>query len=249
MKVDQEGYNGPTKEAFIDALGEYEEYRFEIMRYMSKAGKVIASWEKSGGCGDDLRDGYRLRKMEPDDQRAELRRQFRVAGWLNIVDQDRAGQSSFLKVFDVKEPELGIGGAPLGSRLSVVRAKSAGYNDGKSKNGPSLQDGIELYVFDAESEEALAYAEGYGEGLLLRPAPKAKKSDDAEGDAPAGEAMSALEVMTETLKELDGKEAAKRKRGRPPKLAALPAPADEPVTPEPTVDSVWGNGFVPRLVN
>jgi hypothetical protein len=67
------------------------------------------------------------------------------------------------------EPEqtVGIGGAPLGSRLSIIRAKSAGFGDGKNKNIPTLSDGFKTYCWPSNSAEALSYAEGYGEGRHL----------------------------------------------------------------------------------
>ena len=233
-------YNGPTKDEYFDALASYEGHRFEIMRLTSLAGKVLNDWEKRGGIKDDLRDGYKLRQMDPDEQRAELRRQFRVAGWHGIVDEDVGGQRSFLRAFDAPpvEAPAGIGGAPLGTQLSKVRALAAGFNDGKSRNGPGLQDGIELYGFEADSEEALAYAEGWGDGNKLRPPPKIKKSDVEDAD----EDLNA-EVAAELAAQEQAQAPAKRGRGRPRKEPAndsnvvpmarepvrmLPAPEEDP---------------------
>lgn len=227
----QEGYNGPDKEVFLDTLADYEELRFTIAQAMSKTGKLLDSWEKVGGAKDDIRDGFKLRRMDPGDQQAELRRQFRVAGWLGIVDEDRTGQASFLRVFDVKtKPQaFGIGGAPMGSRLSVVRAKSAGFNDGKTKNGPGLQEGLKQFEWDPDSDEALSYAEGFGQGLMLRPAPKVRKED--QDDGPAGDdAPPAAGVEV----------APKRGPGRPRKQAALAAPeSPPPESPARSVQSIW----------
>jgi hypothetical protein len=240
-KQEANEYNGPDKVAFMDTLADYEEHRFAVMRATSLAGKVLATWEKKGGNKDDIRQGYDYRQMLPEEQRAEVRRRLRVDQWMGLVAEEDGGQGTFKRLFDMTpEPETGIGGAPIGSKLSVGRAKAAGFNDGKAKNGPSLQEGIESYGFAADSEEALAYAEYYGEGLLLRPAPKEPKGDKA-GDSDGGSPMSkpgpsALDVMTETIKELDEQERAAnengngaepKKRGRKPKMLALPGPDDE----------------------
>lgn len=267
MKND--GYNGPDKEKFFDALGRYEEERFEIMRHMSMAGKILGAWEKDGGDKDDLRDAYVLRKLTPEDQQAELRRQFRVAAWLGVVDPDRLGQRSFISLFDVKEEMVGIGGAPMGSRSSIIRAKGAGFKDGKTRSGPSLQEGMEAFEWPADCDEALSYAEGFGLGLELRPPPKARKgdADDEQGDEDAGEPdgedeqppKSALGVMVGQLQEMDAKaEAAKvaaeprRGRGRPKKNQDTWPASDEP-EPDRSVQSIWDNEpdspAVPRLVN
>jgi hypothetical protein len=271
MKND--GYNGPDKEKFFDVLGAYEEQRFEIMRHMSLAGKILAAWEKDGGDKDDLRDAYTLRKLDKDDQQAELRRQFRVASWLGIVDPDRMGQRSFVSLFDVPEEMVGIGGAPFGSRSSIIRSKGAGFRDGKGRSGPSMQEGLDAYGWPADCDEALAYCEGYGLGLPLRPPPKVRKgdADDDQGDEEGGEPgedeqqpKSALGVMVGQLKEMDAKAAAekaaaepKRGPGRPKKQqASMPAPdARDPDEPpgDVSVQSIWDNEpdgpAVPRMVN
>lgn len=256
------GYNGPSKEEFLETLADYESHRFDIMSAMSKAGKVVATWEKSGGDKADLKDGYALRKLEPEDQKAELRRQFRVASWLGIVDSDRIGQRSFINLFDVKEEMFGIGGAPLGSRLSIIRAKSAGFGDGKSKNGPGLQEGLEAYGWPADCDESMSYSEGFGEGLGLRPPPKARKGDaeddqgEDEGEAP-GEAeppKSALGVMVGQLQEMDKAAAAAKSVRGGGKRDAGPASDTEPQQASGgSVQSIWDNGLddpdVPRMVN
>lgn len=260
MSKKQEGYNGPSKEEFLELLADYESHRFDIMSAMSKAGKVVAAWEQAGGDKADLKDGYALRKLELEDQKTEIRRQFRVAAWLGVVDPDRLGQRSFISLFDVDEEMFGIGGAPLGSRLSIIRAKSAGFGDGKSKSGPSLQQGLEAFGWPADCDELMSYSEGFGEGLMLRPPPKAKKSDGDEGDegGDPGEdeqPKSALGVMVRQLQQMDAKAAAaepKRGPGRPRKnQAALPAP-DEPPAAQ-SVQSIWDNDVdgpdVPRMVN
>ena len=220
-----QGYNGPNREKFLDTLAEYEEHRFDVMRATSLAGKVMAEWERWGGDKQDLRDGFALRKMTPEEQKTELQRQYRVAGWLGIVDVDAAGQRSFLKVFEQPAPMegSGIGNAPLGSKLSLVRAKSAGYNDGRAKAGPTMQEGLEVYAnnlgWEADSEEALAYAGGFGEGLKLRPPPKVGKSDaeeeaGEEQEAPTDERVvslprgrrsrkSAVETLAERAEAMD----------------------------------------------
>lgn len=254
MKSDQ--YNGPDRADFWESLGLYEEQRFAVMQHMSLAGKILSAWEKKGGDKSDLRDGYALRQLDQDDQKAELRRQFRVASWLGIVDPERISQRSFISLFDVPEEMVGIGGAPFGSRSSIIRAKGAGHKDAKAKDGPSMQEGLESYGWPADCDEALAYCEGYGLGLPLRPPPKARKgdADDEQGDEDAGEPdgdddppKSALGVMVGQLQEMDAKAAAakaaaepKRGPGRPKKnQAALPA-SDEPA-PDRSVQSIWDN--------
>jgi hypothetical protein len=265
---DMNQYNGPDKDAFWESLGAYEEQRFLLMRHMSLAGKILAEWEQKGGDKDDLRDAYVLRKLDKDDQQAELRRQFRVASWLGIVAPEKMGERRFVSLFDVPEEMVGIGGAPMGSRSSIIRAKGAGFKDGKTRSGPSLQEGLEAYGWPADCDEALSYAEGFGLGLELRPPPKARKGDDdedEEGGEPAEEEQpkSALGVMVGALKEMDAKAAAaaaaepKRGPGRPKKQqAALPAPdgrdPDEP-PPDVSVQSIWDNEpdgpTTPRMVN
>lgn len=236
-------YNGPDKALFLDVLADYEEHRFSMMRAASLAGKVLNDWESKGGHKDDIRDGYAYRQMLPEEQRAEVRRRHRVEQWMGIVAQDADGQGTFEKLFELTpDIAMGIGGAPLGSRLSIGRAKTAGFNDGKSRNGPSLQEGIELYGFVADSDEALAYAEGFGDGLKLRPPPKAKSKDEDEADEPK---TSALTVMTEKLKAMDAATAqasgddAPKRRGRKPKTAEVvsirgnPVQVDDEETPGP----------------
>jgi hypothetical protein len=267
---DMNQYNGPDKDAYWESLGEYEEQRFLVMRHMSLAGKILAAWEQKGGDKDDLRDGYTLRKLDKEDQQAELRRQFRVASWLGIVAPEKMGERRFVSLFDVPEEMVGIGGAPFGSRSSIIRAKGAGHKDGKAKDGPSMQQGLESYGWPADCDEALAYCEGYGLGLPLRPPPKQKKIDGNDEGEEGGEAAedeqpkSALGVMVGALKEMDAKAAAekaaaepKRGPGRPKKnQAALSAPdardPDEPPVDR-SVQSIWDNEpdspAVPRLVN
>jgi hypothetical protein len=246
MSVDSY-YQGPSKADYFDALASYEEARFNMQRAASLAGKALDAWEKRGGIKDDIRDGYKLRQMQPDEQRAELRRQFRVAGWHGIVDEDVAGQRNFLKVFDAPpvEPAMGIGGAPIGSQLSRVRALASGFNDGKQRKGPSLQDGIELYGFPADSDEALAYAEGWGDGFKLRPAEKVKKIDPEDLDEPEAS------LRDQVAAELDRQEAekqgepAKRGRGRPRKDAAAGdnvVPMARPTAALPPPDAAWPPG-------
>lgn len=211
-------YNGPGKDAFLEACAEYEEHRFAIMRATSLAGHVLSGWEDKGGNKNDIRDGFVLRQMTPEEQRAELRRQARVAGWLGIISEDQTGQTSFIKAFEApaKAAEtLGIGGAPLGSRLSEVRAKTAGFNDGKAKAGPGLQDGLAQYEWEPDSPEALAYAEGWGDGNKLRPPPKVRKGESDTGN-PVSEA-------TDSGDPAPAEEAPKQRRGRGA-VPALPAP-------------------------
>lgn len=225
MSDAQNDYNGPDKTQFHDHLADYEEARFNMMRAASLAGKVLNDWEKKGGNKNDIRDGYALRQMNSEEQQAELRRQVRVASWMNLISEDAYSQTNFLKVFDAPPTvEVGIGGAPIGSRLSLGRAMSAGYNDGKTRNGPGLQDGIESYGWVADSEEAMAYSEGWGDGFKLRPPPKAPKEKSLS------EAIDEeLGQQEPAAGEPDADEAPKPKRGRPKKSEA--AASNENVVP------------------
>ena len=250
MADDNGYYTGPSKDDFLERLARYEGIRFEIMRLTSQAGKVLEEWEKRGGDKKDIKDGYSLRQMTVEEQRAELRRQFRVAGWIGAVDEDAAGQRSFLAAFDAPpvEPPTGIGGAPLGSDLSRVRALSAGFNDGRARKGPGLQDGIELYGFEADSPEALAYAEGWGQGFELRPPSKPSRAESAE-DAEDGD------LNAEIAAELAAQDAPqKRGRGRPRKQPAggdNVVPMAWPETrmlPAPDVDDDPFDGAIPLPV-
>jgi hypothetical protein len=222
-------YRGPSKDLYHDALADYEEARFNVMRATSIAGKVLADWERRGGVKNDIRDGYALRQMTPEEQQVELRRQWRVASWMGMISEDATGQKSFAKLFDIKTPaKTGIGGAILGSRLSVGRAMTAGYNDAKQRNGPTMQEGLEPYLKEfgwaKDSEEALAYCEGFGDGLKVRPPPKAPKE-------PSPETLS--KKIEKELAAKEKAEAAAKKNGAPGgrKQAALPAP-DAPPAPE-----------------
>ena len=211
--------NGPGRDEYFEILADYEEARFNMQRAASLAGKALQAWEKKGGDKADIRDGYAFRQMDPEDQQAELRRQMRVASWFGLIKEETDGQGSFAAIFDAKPPAepTGLGGAPAGSRLAVVRAMTAGYNDGKSKNGPGLAEGVELYGWAADSEEALAYAQGWGDGNKLRPPPKAAKEKPGK---------SLNEEIAEELAAQEAVEAPK-KRGRPPKNAPLARPAPE----------------------
>jgi hypothetical protein len=248
---EMEGYNGPGKEKYWEYLGLYEETRLGIMKLTAKSGNILDDYERTGGKKNDLRDGFILKQLTPKEQMAELQRQIRIAGYHGIVDEDRTGQASFLRAFDVQEEMSGIGGAPLGSKSSIVRARARGFQDGRTKNGPSLQQGLEQFPsWEPDSDEALSYAEEFGEGLKLRPSPKPKKGDADNEGGEIGPQSTALEVMTETLKEMDQQAAAeKRPRGRQKKQAALPAPEAEAEQPSPT-DGRWGDDQnVPRMVN
>ena len=258
-KAKDDGYNGPGKERFLDVLADYEEERFFIMRHTSRAGKILRSWEQIGGEKDDIKDGYALRQMDKDDQVRELRRQVRVASWVGVIDEDRAGQASFLRVFDAKpakEQELGIGGAPIGSRLSIVRARAAGFGDGKLRGGPTLGEGQELYTWSFDSEEAMAYAEGFGDGLLLRPPPKVKKGEEVEDEQPVEEAPVQEAPPPVAQKQIGG--GTRRQvanQALKDEVAAEIAAAEQQGAGEASADadgevgSGWGGGFIPRVVN
>lgn len=219
-----DSYNGPGKEAFLDACAEYEEHRFDVMRATSLAGKVLNAWEGRGGNKDDIRDAFVLRKMTPEEQQAELRRQARVAGWLGIISEDVTGQRSFLKAFDAPS-ERSVGGIPLGSRLSLARAKTAGFKDGKAKKGPGLAEGIEQWGWDPESPEAEAYSEGWGAGFDLRPIPTIQELDEEDAQdggaepspVPAGVALLTDESQPETP-EAEAAPAPRKKGGRKPRV-------------------------------
>lgn len=247
MKDD--GYNGPGKDEYWEALGRYEEECFLIMRHTSLAGKILAEWESDGGEKDDLRDGKMLKNLSKEDQQTEIRRQFRVAAWHDIVNPDKMGQKSFISLFDVPDTLTGIGGAVFGSRSSIIRAKAKGFYDGKKRGGPGLQEGLEFFDWPADSDESLSYCEGYGIGLQERPPPKTKKTDGDDEPDENEQPKSALGVMVDQLKAMDAAaEAAepKRGRGRPKRnQAALSAPDarehDEPPPDERSVRSIWDN--------
>lgn len=182
----QSKYNGPDKAQFNDVLGEYTEIRFHIMKWTSKASKLKNYWERKGGEFEDVQHGFKMGRLTPDEQRVKITARSRVEGWLGIATvTEEDGQISFTAAFDQKPDELGAGGAPLGSRLSLARAATDGYNTGKG--GGSLAD----CPFHAESEEAHAWAEAYGDGMQDRVerAPREKKAN--------GEAKSATEEMAE----------------------------------------------------
>ena len=228
MSEEADGYNGPGKDEYLDKLAEYEEIRFNIMRLTSRAGKLLQGWEKSGGKKRDIQFGYDLRQLSPEEQRAEMLDRARVASYLGVISVDTNGQGSFELLFDAppSDDPVGIGGAPLGSRLSLVRAMSAGFNDGKAKNGPGLSEGIKMYGWPDDSDEAMSYSTGWGDGFKERPAPKPPKADKKAG-------KSLNEEIAEELAAQEAVEAPK-KRGRPPKKAplALPAPEMEADFPE-----------------
>lgn len=169
-------YNGPDKPTFDDHLAEYIELRFNIMRYTAKVAKLKGRWEQKGGVFADVQHGFKMSKLTADEQRAAISARSRVEGWLGIatVTEDD-GQISFTAQFDQKPVELGAGGAPLGSRLSLARAATDGYNTGKHSG--SLSD----CPFAAESEEAHAWSTAYGDGMADRveKPPKASKAAKA----------------------------------------------------------------------
>lgn len=215
--ADPDGYNGPGKEEFLDACAQYEEHRFDVMRATSLAGKVLNAWEKRGGNKADIRDAFILRKLTPEEQQAELRRQARVAGWLGIISEEVSGQKSFLKAFDAPANTT-VGGVPLGSRLSLARAKTAGFREGKAKKGPSLQEGIEQWGWEADSAEAEAYAEGWGQGFELRPVPPIEELDaeEAEENAEAPQNALGVRLLTDQAEPVTAP-AGPKKRGRKPR--------------------------------
>jgi hypothetical protein len=250
------GYNGPERDAALETAADYEELRFDIMKATSECGALLRAWEKKGGNPDDIRDLYNLRKMSPEEQQAELRRQNRVFGWAGIVTVDDKGQADFLVGLDTKTVASGIGNAPLGSRLSLVRARTAGYNDGRAKGSGTLQDGLKVWAdllgWEADSEEALSYAEGYGEGLKLRPPPKPARftpntaedvadaiDADDEGQQPAAprrgrppgsknKPKSATQEMAERAAAMDNGGKGPRKGAGGMKALPAPEPAPEP---------------------
>src|SRR5690348_11118041 len=105
------------------------------MRWASKAGALLARVEAAGGNRDDIRDGFDLGKLNPEERQAEVRRQMKVAGFMGVTQWAEDGQGSFTATFDAPADELdtlGAGGAPIGSRLSLARAHMDGYNSGKA---------------------------------------------------------------------------------------------------------------------
>ena len=253
MTEPQDGYNGPDKKVYFDTLARYEEAMFNVHRSSSLAGKALDEWERKGGDKADIRDGYKYRQLQPDEQKAELRRKLRVASWHGLVAEEPNGQSNFSSLFDAPPPVevSGIGGAPIGSRLSVVRAMSAGFNDGKTKNGPSMGEGMEAYPWAPDSEEALAYAEGFGDGLKLRPPPKVRKEDkeaeesgtaDGASEPPAAKKRGRL-VGSGKKQTLNAEVAAE--------LEKEVAAAEEQMTDVPeSVQDIWdAPDFTTRAVN
>jgi hypothetical protein len=254
-----DGYNGPGKDEFFESLARYEEHRFHVMRYTSLAGAELKSWEKRGGNKKEIQQGYNLRQMSKEEQQADILSQIRVAGWMGAIDEDRTGQASFLRAFDTKPVPTGIGGAPLGTPLSIIRAKVAGYNDAKTKDGPSMGEGQELYEWEMDSEEALAYAEGFGEGLPLRPLPKKKKGDvedesggqessgggeDTGDDDGGGDDGDGDGGDGETSEEESENPAPPARRGGRKKAAAPIADPDKEWD-----DAAPSTGFIPRVIN
>lgn len=182
----QSKYNGPDKPQFNDGLAEYTEVRFQQMRWAAKASAFKARWERKGGAFEDIQYGFAQGKLTREERVAKISARARVDGWMGTVTVQDDGQTSFAVTFDQTAPdELGAGGAPLGSRLSLARAQAEGYNTGR--HGGSLAD----CEFPAESEEAHIWAEGYGDGMRDRveKEPKPPKAN--------GEAKSATQVMAE----------------------------------------------------
>lgn len=170
--------NGPTKDEFNDALADFESLRLEQMAIMARQARVMEQWEKKGGDRDDLRDGFKLSQLDEADRQREVKRRQRVHGWMGIVIVEDDGQVSFAPTFEVPT-QTGAGGAELGSRLSLVRAKTDGFNSGKHREGALSQN-----PWPADTEEALEWASGYGAGAEYRKPPKpTKEASEADGEA------------------------------------------------------------------
>jgi ribosome modulation factor len=207
MSEAQTATNGPAKARFIDRLGEYTEIRFQQMRWASKAAKCLDAHEREGGDRDDIRDGFTLGKLSPDERKAEIRRQMRVASYMGVTTWQETGQASFIATFDQPPEELdtlGAGGAPIGSRLSLARAHVDGYNTGKAGGE------VSVCPFPAESEEATSWETGWQDGREDRPEPKPSKQAHAASNG-------------------DGEP---KRRGRRPKQKDEAPPPNE-ATPEP----------------
>lgn len=213
-----DGYEGPGRLEALETAADFEEFRFAQMQAMSGCGAVLRGWERRGGDKKDIQDLYAMRDMTIEEVMAELRRINRTISWKLDTDDNSLGQADFFRAFEPPQQVTGtgIGAAPIGSRLSKVRAKVSGFNEGKAKGSGSMQDGLAPYLNDfgwePDCAEALAYAEGYGEGLKLRPPPKAPKDNDGQAadEQTEGGASDTPPVPT-------GEKPATRGRGRPRK--------------------------------
>ncbi len=184
-KAPPSGYNGPGKSQFNDCLGEYTEIRFNVMKWTAKAAALKARWETKGGDFENVQHIFKLAQLAPEEQQAKIASRTRAEGWAGIATvTEEDGQISFTAQFDQKPDELGVGGAPIGSRLSLARAATAGYNAGR--HGGSLSD----CPFAAESEEAHAWETNYGDGMMDR-VEKPPRAPQANG-------KSATDEMAET---------------------------------------------------
>ena len=199
-----DGYNGPGKREFDKTLGEYMECRFQQMRWASKTGNVLRQWESKGGEKDDIRDGYDLAMVEPEQRVAETARLHRVLQWTDLIVAEDDGQWSFAQVLEKPKKKPGAGGHPLGSFASTAAATIEGYRAGKDGS-----TGLADCPYPPESSEAARWAEGFGQGMEDRPPPKPEKV--RKGKAAAGEA--------------NGEQPPKRTRRS---MLALPAPDQMP---------------------
>ena len=212
--------NGPERRQFLDRLGEYTEIRFQQMRWASKAGALLARFEAEGGNRDDIRDGFDLGKLNPEERQAEVRRQMKVAGYMGVTSWSEDGQGSFTATFDAPTDELdtlGAGGAPIGSRLSLARSHADGYNSGK------LGAELSACPFAAESEEAKAWEVGFHDGIEDRKPPKRRASPangTSESEQPAEEAPEQPPAPAETT--------GGRRRRTPRAVAPAESIAEEP---------------------
>lgn len=212
--------NGPTQADYDDALGEFTEIRTAMQRLASKASKVMNRYEAKGGDPDDIRFGHKLGKLSKSEAAAKLAGMVRIGVWSGIqIAYEADGQASFSTTFDA--PAAGTAGMTvLGSRVSMARAYSDGWNTGKA--GGALADNN--YSAFPGSEEFGKWADGFGDGMEDRPDPIAKEAKKNRKNGAKAEAESpSVEVAPE-------EKPAPRKRGQ--RLLAAPDVASEEM-PEP----------------
>ncbi len=203
--------NGPSKEEFEEFLAEHGEDVFAKKRIDASIKKRKARWEAKGGdFKEQIEHPYKLSKLTPEERRDKLSARSQGEAWSGFVTvTEKGGQISFTATLD-QPVERGFGGAPLGSRLSLGRARADAYNT--AIHGGSLAD----CPVPVESEEAVAWAKGFGEGLedRVEPPPRPRKP----GKTATEEMAEAAGVMPLSDSEVAVLDAERRRRGRPAKV-------------------------------
>ncbi len=205
--------NGPSKEEFEEFLAEHGEDVFAKKRIDASIKKRKARWEAKGGdFKQQIKHAFDLSQLTPEELREMLSARSQGEAWSGFATvTEEGGQISFTATFDQKPPvEHGFGGAPLGSRLSLGRARADGYNT--AIHGGSLAG----CPVPAESEEAVAWAKGFGEGLedRVEPPPRPRRPGKTATEEMA-EAAGAMPLSDSEVAVLD---AERRRRGRPAKV-------------------------------